>query len=67
MNAIREMRKSLGYTQHQLSLKSGVSRPVIARLESGKALYECRVDTLIKLTKAFGCTLEYLLDKQDAS
>lgn len=68
MNIIKEYRIRMGLTQNALAEVSGVSRPVIARIESGKALNECKVDTLLKLSKTLGCkTVDELLGAKDAS
>lgn len=48
---IREARLSLGWTQHQLAQKAGVSRPTIARVETGGNI---STGTLEKVAEALG-------------
>lgn len=48
---IREARKSLGLTQHELAAKAKVSRPTIARVETGSNI---STGTLEKVAKALG-------------
>ena len=59
---LRDLRKFKGLTQHTLAAKSGVSRPVIARIESGKTLASCKADTLIKLASGLGISIDELLN-----
>lgn len=48
-------RNEKGITQRELEELSGVSQPVIARIEKGKTVP--RIDTVIKLLSALGKTL----------
>lgn len=48
---IREARTSLGLTQHELAAKAKVSRPTIARVETGSNI---STGTLEKVAKALG-------------
>lgn len=52
--SIRDRRVESGWTQQQLAAKSGVSRPTIARLESGQPVSS---STLAKLAAALGLQL----------
>ncbi|WP_346921677.1 helix-turn-helix transcriptional regulator [Glutamicibacter creatinolyticus] len=54
-NDIRRLRREQGLTQEALAQRSDVSRPTIARLETGSAVSTV---TLLKLAKA----LDYRLD-----
>lgn len=53
--AIRQARKKLGWSQEQLAQKAGVSRPTVARVETGN---DVTTTTIIKLARALGLTLE---------
>ena len=53
-NIVR-MRKEKGYTQQRLSKESGVSQPVIARIERG--VTNPQLETLIKMLLPLGKTL----------
>lgn len=57
---ITEERKKLSYTQVQLAEELGVTRQAVSRWESDVAFPE--TDTLIKMSKLFGCSIDYLLD-----
>ena len=52
-------RRSAGLTQRELSARSGVPQPTIARIESGKQMP--RADTLDRLLKACGWELDMAL------
>lgn len=56
---ITEERKKLGLTQQQFADELGVTRQAVSRWESDLAFPE--TDTLIKMSKAFGCSIDYLL------
>lgn len=50
---IKELREEKNWSQSVLAEKSGVSRNLIARLESGEFTFTT-TDTLLKLAKALG-------------
>lgn len=56
---IKEVREENHLTQQELSVKSGVSRNLIARLESGE-LKSTSTDTLFKLASALNVKVEFL-------
>ena len=56
---LRELREAKGLTQKQLAEKLGVLERTISYWESGKR--ECDFDTLIKISKYFGSTIDDLL------
>ena len=51
-----DARKTKGITQQKLEKLSGVSQPVIARLETGKT--SPQIDTVLKLLRPLGKTLK---------
>lgn len=53
-------RKKLGATQIQLAETLGVTRQAVSRWEGDLAFPE--TDTLIKMSKLFGCSIDYLLN-----
>ena len=53
--ALRQARKELGWNQAELSDRSGVSRPQISAVESGRT--DPRASTLLKLLNALDCNL----------
>jgi len=54
--AIRQARKELGWTQAELSKKSGVARPQISAIESARA--DPKASTLIALLRSLDCEME---------
>lgn len=56
-NKIKEYRQRKGLTQIELAQKSGVSRTVIAQLESG-VRDNTTADTMLKISKALGKSVE---------
>lgn len=55
---IREQRKSRGWTQRELSQRSGISADRLSRLERGAPI---RGDELMALGRALGCGLDELM------
>lgn len=63
MASIKEARKFMGFTQKELSEKSGINLRQLQKYESG----ECNVNNMTaenakKLSDALGCTIGQLLD-----
>lgn len=54
--AIRQARKELGWTQAELSERSGVARPQISAIESARA--DPKASTLIALLRSLDCEME---------
>lgn len=54
--ALRQARKELGWTQTELSDRSGVSRPQISAIESARA--DPKASTLIALLRSLDCEME---------
>lgn len=52
-------RKRLGLTQQQIANKLNISRSNIANWENGSNI--ASVEMLIKCSKVFGCSIDYLL------
>ena len=57
---IREIRESKGMSQTELSLKSGVTRATIWRLESGEDTVTTTTKTLFSIAEALGVTVNDL-------
>jgi DNA-binding XRE family transcriptional regulator len=62
INELTCARNEKGITQRELEKLSGVSQPVIARMESGAAVP--KLDTMIKVLAALGKTLAIVPLKQ---
>ena len=56
---LAQERKKLGYTQKELSKKSGVSQQAISMIEAGKR--SPTEITMIMLANGLGCSVEYML------
>lgn len=63
MVAIKARREQMGFTQLQLAKISGVKQSVICDIENGHTPFP-RVDTVMKLAKVFGCTVEELMEER---
>lgn len=61
---LAKLRKEHNYTQEQLADKLDVSRQSVSKWESDVAYPE--TDKLVKLSKLFHCSIDYLLDNQTA-
>ena len=58
-NNLQQLRKAKGWTQAELSVKSGVNRVMIARYETGYGNPTSK--TLIKLSNALGVSTDRIL------
>jgi transcriptional regulator with XRE-family HTH domain len=54
---LREIRKSLGYSQEYVAEKAGIGRGHIARIEQGK--YSVGIDTLSKILEVFNREIDF--------
>lgn len=59
VSEITAKREELKMSQRQLSELSGIPQKTISRIETGIDLP--KIDTLAKLAKALGCTIEFSL------
>ena len=62
---LRELRKSSGKTLRQISYESGVTENTILSIETGQQK-NSRVQTLLAICNAIGCSLDDIIGKQDA-
>ena len=58
-NMLRRMRESAGYTQAQLAQRSGMTQPVISRIEQGFSTHAPTIDTLVRYVH--GCNHRLLI------
>lgn len=64
-NRIGKLRRGAGMTQQQLAAKSGVNLVTLQKLENGKnRVLGAKVETVLRLAKALGVTVEELTDVQ---
>ena len=61
---ISDLRERTGLSQSELAKKSGVSQPMIARLEKGDSTRMPTFDTIFKVLKALGYTLSINVQKE---
>lgn len=62
--AVRSRRQLLGLTQAEMARRTGIARPNICRIESGK--HTPAIETLARLCAAFGCTVGELFASASA-
>lgn len=60
---IRQLRKEKGITQEELGKLFNLRKSTISQYESGKSNPD--YDTLVKISKYFNCSIDYLLGKSD--
>ena len=60
---LREMLTRRGWTQKELSDRSGVPAPMISQIITGDVKFP-RVDTLYKLASAMRCTVDDLIEEE---
>lgn len=66
MNTLKEIRKSKGLSQLELSHKSWIALSVISKLETGYTdIMQTRLCTVVALSKALGCTIENLIGDEE--
>ena len=60
-----EIRKRKGYNQEELSKLTGISRPFISQIETGKHFPS--IKKAQALAKALGCTIDELLADEEVN
>ena len=56
LREMKELREKYGYTQHTLSIKSGIPRSTISKMETGKR--NVSIEKLVQIADALGRDLE---------
>lgn len=62
---IREARQKAGITQTALALKADVPQPTVCGIETGKHR-EPTIQTIARLARALGCTIDSLIEWEEA-
>ncbi len=62
-NRIRELRKSLNLSQESLAAILGTTQQAVSRMENDS--YDIPTDLLIKVSKTFNITIDYILSCSD--
>lgn len=63
MNRIKELREEIGMTQVRLSIELEVAQETVSAYEQGK--HNPSVNNLIKLSKIFSASIDYILGLTD--
>jgi len=61
---VADLRSRTGFSQAELAKKSGVSQPMIARLEKGDSSRTPKFDTIFKVLKALGYKMSISVQKE---
>lgn len=65
VDKIKEMRMKRGWTQKELSIRSGVPQPMISDIETGQ-VPNPTISTVCRLAHALGCFIEDLITQEKA-
>lgn len=66
MNNLQRIRKMRGLSQNGLVIRSGVSRSLITKYESGERnINKASADTIYKLSQALNCSMEDIIEETD--
>ena len=60
---MRQLRKSRGYTQVSLQMKTGIEQSLLSKYETGERIPP--PETLIKLADLYDVSIDYLLGRTD--
>lgn len=55
---IAELRKAKGFTQEELSIRAGLQRTHVSRIEAGR--YAVTIDTLSTIAEQLGCKVDII-------
>lgn len=62
-NNLRAIRKSRGYTQLVVQMKTGIEQSLLSKFETGERIPP--TDSLIRLADFYGVSIDYLLCRTD--
>lgn len=62
MIKIKELRSELGFTQKDIAKNLGCNQTAVGKYERGEL--EPNIQTLIKLSNIFGCSVDYLIGNE---
>lgn len=66
MSKLQELRKQKGYSQNDISFKTGIPKQVIQRYEIGyRSIDGAGLDKLVPLALALNCKISDFLENQD--
>ena len=58
-NRLKELRKSRGYTQISLQMKTGIEQALLSKFETGERTPP--TETLVTLANFYGVSIDYIL------
>ena len=62
-NRLKELRKSKGYTQIALQMKTGIEQALLSKFENGERVPP--TETLVRLADFYGVSIDYILCRTD--
>ncbi|MBE6651044.1 MAG: helix-turn-helix transcriptional regulator [Ruminococcaceae bacterium] len=62
-NNLKLLRKSRGYTQVQLQMKTGIEQALLSKFENGERVPP--TETLVLLAEFYGVSIDYILCRTD--
>ena len=62
-NNLKLLRKSRGYTQVQLQIKTGIEQALLSKFENGERVPP--TETLVLLAEFYGVSIDYILCRTD--
>ncbi len=62
-NNLKVLRKSKGYTQIQLQMKTGIEQALLSKFENGERIPP--TETLMRLAEFYGVSIDYILARTD--
>ncbi len=62
-NRLKELRKSRGYTQISLQMRTGIEQALLSKFENGERVPP--TETLIRLAEFYNVSIDYILCRTD--
>ena len=62
-NRLKELRKSRGYTQISLQMRTGIEQALLSKFENGERIPP--TETLVKLANFYDVSIDYILCRTD--
>ncbi len=62
-NNLKELRKSMGYTQIAVQMKTGIEQALLSKFENGERIPP--TETLLCLADFYGVSIDYILCRTD--
>lgn len=62
-NRLKELRRSKGYTQIALQMKTGIEQALLSKFENGERVPP--TETLVRLAEFYNVSIDYILCRTD--